>query len=176
MASSLALVDFDGAVAILRKTDIKPIHKYLYLRYCQHFRPELFYRILCECVEEVLPMVYTPTVGEACMYYSNLPMVPIGLKLSIKDKGNVLNILRQWPLQDIKVVVLTDGERILGLGDLGAGGLGISEGKILIYTAAAGVPPAHPPDQVAPGLARQRLPRPPGPLLLLCRHGQCHRA
>lgn len=134
---------FDGAVAILRDPTYKPIHKYLYLRHCQHFMPPLFFEVLCKLVEEILPYVYTPTVGEACMYYSNLPMVPIGLKLSLADKGTVLEKLKAWPRQNIKVVVLTDGERILGLGDLGAGGLGISEGKILIYTAAAGVPPQN---------------------------------
>lgn len=135
------IVDYAGAVALLQDPETKPIHKYLYLRYCQHFRPELFYQVLCQCVEQILPYVYTPTVGEACMYYSNLPMVPIGLRLTAADKGNVLQRLQQFPLQDVKVVVLTDGERILGLGDLGAGGLGISEGKILLYTAATGVPP-----------------------------------
>jgi hypothetical protein len=136
-------VTYAEAVAVLRDPATKGIHKYLYLRNCQYFFPELFYQILLGCVEEVLPYIYTPTVGEACMYYSNLPLVPIGLRLSLADKGNVLARLRAWPNQAIKLVVLTDGERILGLGDLGTNGLGISEGKILLYVAAGGVDPSH---------------------------------
>lgn len=136
-------VTYAEAVAVLRDPATKGIHKYLYLRNCQYFFPELFYQILLGCVEEVLPYIYTPTVGEACMYYSNLPLVPIGLRLSLADKGNILARLRAWPNQAIKLVVLTDGERILGLGDLGTNGLGISEGKILLYVAAGGVDPSH---------------------------------
>lgn len=76
--------------------------------------------------------MYTPTVGEACQRYSELGIQTRGLYITPKDRGQILSRLRAWPQQDIRVVVVTDGERILGLGDLGAGGMGISEGKILL--------------------------------------------
>jgi len=91
----------------------------------------------------MLPYLYTPTVGEACQRYHALPIPTYGLYLRATDSGNFLSMLRSLPHQDeIFVVVVTDGERILGLGDLGAGGMGISEGKSLLYTAAAGVTPS----------------------------------
>ena len=119
-----------------------PIDKYLHLRDLQQADPAAFFRLLCANTEEVLPFVYTPTVGEACQRYSHLPLRTTGLFISLRDKGRVLAKLRGWPHAGrAKVCVVTDGERILGLGDLGAGGMGIAEGKILLYTAAAGVHP-----------------------------------
>jgi malate dehydrogenase (oxaloacetate-decarboxylating)(NADP+) len=91
--------------------------------------------------EEVLPFLYTPTVGEACQRYHELGVPTYGLYLRATQRGGFLAALRALPQQAVSVVVVTDGERILGLGDLGTGGMGISEGKSLLYTAAAGVPP-----------------------------------
>ena len=85
--------------------------------------------------------MYTPTVGEACQRYHHLPVAPLGLYLRASAAGTFLAQLRALPEQGVRVVVVTDGERVLGLGDLGAGGMAISEGKSLLYTAAAGVPP-----------------------------------
>jgi len=118
-----------------------PIDKYLALRKLHKKDPDAFYRLLTSQTQTVLPYVYTPTVGEACQKYSKLDLETTGLYISWNDKGKILDKLRQWPQQKVSVIVVTDGERILGLGDLGAGGMGISEGKILLYTAAAGVAP-----------------------------------
>lgn len=117
------------------------IQKFMFLRSLQKTNPIVFYKLLLANTEEILPFVYTPTVGEACQKYHSLPVPAYGLFLRATDKGRFLDLLRAYPEQDIHVVVVTDGERILGLGDLGAGGMGISEGKSLLYTAAAGVPP-----------------------------------
>lgn len=93
--------------------------------------------------EDLLPFLYTPTVGEACQRYHRLPISTYGLYLRATDAGSFLDRLRTVPPENnTAIVVVTDGERILGLGDLGAGGMGISEGKSLLYTAAAGVPPS----------------------------------
>ena len=119
----------------------EPIDKYLAVRKLQRQDSKAFYQLLMDHTETILPFVYTPTVGEACQRYSHLDVETTGLYISWKDRGNILNKLRGWPKKDIDVIVVTDGERILGLGDLGAGGMGISEGKILLYTAAAGVDP-----------------------------------
>ncbi|EIE27596.1 cytosolic NADP malic enzyme [Coccomyxa subellipsoidea C-169] len=130
------------------------IDKYLYLRNLQRQREPEFYSLLVQHTEEILPYVYTPTVGEACQRYHHLPLVPRGLYLDAGSKDDFLALMRAWPQQEVRhahfedhmqiqtwVVVVTDGERILGLGDLGTGGMGIAEGKILLYTAAAGVDP-----------------------------------
>lgn len=103
----------------------------------------MFYHVLVSHTEDVLPFLYTPTVGEACQRYHQLGIPTYGLYLRASERGRFLELLQALPAhqQNISVVVVTDGERILGLGDLGAGGMGISEGKSLLYTAAAGVPP-----------------------------------
>ena len=89
------------------------------------------------------PLPKQPTVGEACLKYHRLPLKPWGLYLTLDDRGRVLDRLRALPRQDVALAVVTDGERILGLGDLGANGMGISEGKVALYTVAAGVDPAR---------------------------------
>eukprot|EP00775_Hariotina_reticulata_P013302 gene13302-13431_t len=119
----------------------KPIDRYLTLRDLLRLAPKVYYDLLLKHTEEVLPYIYTPTVGEACENYHKLPLKTRGLYITLHDKGSVLKKLQAWPVQDIKVAVITDGERILGLGDLGRNGMGISEGKITLYTAAAGVNP-----------------------------------
>ncbi|CAL8463533.1 g3067 [Coccomyxa elongata] len=107
----------------------------------QRQRESDFYSLLVKHTEEILPYVYTPTVGEACQRYHHLPIVTQGLYLESGSKSKFLKQMQAWPQQDVRVVVVTDGERILGLGDLGSSGMGIAEGKILLYTAAAGVNP-----------------------------------
>mmetsp|Transcript_14715 Transcript_14715/g.20603 ORF Transcript_14715/g.20603 Transcript_14715/m.20603 type:complete len:187 (+) Transcript_14715:133-693(+) len=116
------------------------IDKYMSLRLLEETHPKTFAKILTKYTEKVLPYVYTPTVGEACQRYDDLKIKTHGLYLRIdRDKGKILEKLRNWHRQNIKVIVVTDGERILGLGDLGAGGMGISEGKILLYAAIGGM-------------------------------------
>jgi len=119
-----------------------PIKKYLSLRRLEEQANNLFHKMLQQNVTYLLPYVYTPTVGEACVKWNQLLIQPHGLYITLEDKGKIKDKLKAWPNQEIKVIVVTDGERILGLGDLGNGGMGISEGKILLYSAIGGVSPA----------------------------------
>jgi malate dehydrogenase (oxaloacetate-decarboxylating)(NADP+) len=94
-----------------------------------------------EHIERILPLIYTPTVGEACREFSHIARDPKGFFITPADRGQIRRILGNWPQKDIRVIVVTDGQRILGLGDLGANGMGIPIGKLAIYTAAAGIDP-----------------------------------
>jgi malate dehydrogenase (oxaloacetate-decarboxylating)(NADP+) len=117
------------------------LEKYIFLSQLQDTDETLFYRLLMSDPAQFLPLVYTPTVGDACLQFGHLIRRPKGLYISIKRKGHVRDVLRNWPDRDVRFIVVTSGQRILGLGDLGANGMGIPIGKLALYTACAGVPP-----------------------------------
>src|ERR1700746_8621 len=119
------------------------LQKYLVLSDLQARNETLFYAVLMADPATYMPLVYTPTVGEACQKFAHIFRQARGMYLPITARGRVKELLRNWPETDVRFIVVTDGERILGLGDLGAGGMGLPLGKLSLYPACAGVPPQY---------------------------------
>ncbi len=119
------------------------LDQYIYMAGLLDHDETLFYRTVMSDPARFLPIIYAPTIGEACEKYGHILRQPRGMYLSMEHKGHIAEVLRNWPEKDVRVICVTDGGRILGLGDLGANGMPIPIGKLQLYTVAAGVPPKH---------------------------------
>jgi len=128
-------------VMLQLKEKATDLDRFIYLMNLLPTNQTLFYRTLMSDPARFLEIVYDPTIGEACLKFDHIMRRPLGMYLSIKRKGRVKEVLRNWPVKDVRFICVTNAGRILGLGDLGANGMGIPIGKLQLYTAAAGVPP-----------------------------------
>ena len=127
----------------LKQLERRPqnIDKYLYLSNLRNTNVHLFYRLVTQHVTDMAPLIYTPTVGDGCLQWSHNYVQPEGLYLSYSDRGHIASVLHNWPQANVEITVVTDGSRILGLGDLGINGMGIPVGKLSLYVACAGIRP-----------------------------------
>ncbi|MGB3526041.1 MAG: NAD-dependent malic enzyme [Flavobacteriales bacterium] len=130
----------ERVMAGLRRKE-SDIERYILLNSLQDRSEQLFYAVVVQHIEEIMPLIYTPTVGQACREFSHIFRQTKGFYITPDDKGRISDILGNWPEKDIRIIVVTDGQRILGLGDLGANGMGIPIGKLALYTATAGIRP-----------------------------------
>jgi len=129
------------AVATNFAAQTTDLHRYMYLRELRNRHERLYFQFVTDHVKEVMPIVYTPTVGAACVHFSLLHFAIMGMYVCKFDKGRIVDVIKNWPEKDIRAVCITDGERILGLGDQGANGMGIPVGKLDLYTALGKIPP-----------------------------------
>ena len=121
----------------------EPINKHIWLRALQDTNETLYFRLVNQHIEEMLPLIYTPTVGDACEHFSDIYRRARGLFISYRDRHHIDDLLRSVTKRKVKIIVVTDGERVLGLGDQGIGGMGIPIGKLSLYTACGGISPAY---------------------------------
>ena len=135
----------EQVMRVLENLRSKPsdLERYIHLVALQDRNETLFFRVVVDHIEEMMPIIYTPTVGQACQNFAHIFRRPRGMYISTQDRGQIAGVLRNWPHRGVRIIVVTDGERILGLGDLGADGMGIPIGKLALYTACAGVHPAY---------------------------------
>ena len=129
---------------VIRNCAAKPtdLERYIFLMALQDQNETLFYHTILKSLKDYMPIIYTPTVGEAAVQYGAIFRRPRGLYITANDRGEVAKILKNWTGREPRVIVATDGGRVLGLGDLGANGMTISIGKLALYTAAGGIDPA----------------------------------
>ena len=135
-------VQVDRVLENLRRKNSE-IERYIFIQALSARNERLYYSVVIDNIEELMPIIYTPTVGQACQEFAHIFRQTQGFYITARDKGDIRSMLNNWPEKDIRMIVVTDGERILGLGDLGSNGMGIPIGKLALYCACAGIQPSQ---------------------------------